>query len=582
MNGSDHRTETRNPGETRERSRRRGTRRADRSARGEPFLWGFGGTLALGVLMVVGFLVLVIYNGATTFWPKPIKVLTLADGTRIAGEPFREEEYRPHPEEAGSLPPSGRDLFRAGNGRLRRILYRTGNFDLYNDDFRWVPDYAVQATETPVDFYFIERMEWGPFIGRLKSLEIDGKTYGNGVFPREILEREHKAARRRLARIRTIEREEIGAVNRELERGRLELRKILLEQGSASDAYRKAAQTFEYDKTELEARYKRLAQTAAELKRLDARHTITLEDVNGTAKTHRLSELVRLYPANALSLGAKLRVYLSRWTEFLVSEPREANTEGGVMPAIFGTLVMTALLALLVGPFGVIAALFLREYAGQGRLVSLVRISVNNLAGVPSIVYGIFGLGFFAYTLGGKIDALFFPERLPTPTFGTGGLLWASLTLALLTVPVVIVATEEALAAVPQSMREGSLACGASKWQTIKNIVLPRAFPGVMTGLILAMARGAGEVAPLMLVGVVKLAPELPVDGIFPFIHLERSFMHLGFHIYDVGFQSRNAEAGKPMVFVTTVLLISLVAFMNLGAVYIRNRLKRKFQEGHF
>ncbi len=295
-----------------------------------------------------------------------------------------------------------------------------------------------------------------------------------------------------------------------------------------------------------------------------------------------MAALVRFYPANALSFGDKVAVYFSRWAEFLGDEPREANTEGGVLPAIFGTAAMTLLMVILVAPFGVITALYLREYAKQGRLVSIVRISVNNLAGVPSIVYGVFGLGFFAYAVGGSIDALFFPERLPTPTFGTGGLLWSALTLALLTVPVVIVATEEALAAVPRSMREGSLACGASKWQTIRNIVLPRAMPGIMTGIILAMARGAGEVAPLMLVGVVKLAPELPVDGLFPFVHLERSFMHLGFHIYDVGFQSRNAEAGKPMVFVTTMLLISLIFVMNVVAIVIRNRLRRKFVGSQF
>ncbi|MDW8373937.1 MAG: ABC transporter permease subunit, partial [Planctomycetota bacterium] len=172
---------------------------------------------------------------------------------------------------------------------------------------------------------------------------------------------------------------------------------------------------------------------------------------------------VRLVPANRLDLGGRLRIYLERWWEYLSADPREANSEGGVFPAIFGTAVMTILLAVLVAPFGVVTALYLREYARQGRMVSLVRISVNNLAGVPSIVYGVFGLGFFAYVLGGAIDAWLFPERLPSPTFGTGGLLWASLTLALLTVPVVIVATEEALAAVPRSMREGSLACGASK-----------------------------------------------------------------------------------------------------------------------
>jgi phosphate transport system permease protein len=230
----------------------------------------------------------------------------------------------------------------------------------------------------------------------------------------------------------------------------------------------------------------------------------------------------------------------------------------------------------------VITALYLREYAKQGTVVSIVRISVNNLAGVPSIVYGVFGLGFFAYILGGNIDALFFPERLPNPTFGTGGVLWSALTLALLTVPVVIVATEEALAAVPRSMREGSLACGASKWQTIKWIVLPRAAPGIMTGLILAMARGAGEVAPLMLVGVVKLAPELPIDFTFPYVHLERSFMHLGFHIFDVAFQSRNSEAGRPMVYVTTLILIGVVLVLNIFAIQVRTQLKKRFQGSQF
>ncbi|MCK6460763.1 MAG: phosphate ABC transporter permease PstA, partial [Planctomycetes bacterium] len=235
-------------------------------------------------------------------------------------------------------------------------------------------------------------------------------------------------------------------------------------------------------------------------------------------------------------------------------------------------------MAIFVVPFGVLAALYLREYARPGTIVSTVRIAINNLAGVPSIVFGVFGLGFFCYVIGGSlIDNTFYEERLPSPTFGTGGLLWASLTLALLTLPVVIVATEEALAAVPRSMREGSFACGASKWQTIRRIVLPRAMPGIMTGTILAIARGAGEVAPLMLVGAVKLAPELPIDGHFPFVHAERSFMHLGFHIYDLGFQSQNSEASKPMVYTTTLLLIGIILVLNVVAVAVRTRLRRRF-----
>jgi len=210
-------------------------------------------------------------------------------------------------------------------------------------------------------------------------------------------------------------------------------------------------------------------------------------------------------------------------------------------------------------------------------VTSAVRIAVNNLAGVPSIVFGVFGLGFLCYILGDRIDHAFFAAKLPKPTFGTGGLLWASLTLALLTLPVVIVATEEALSAVPNSMREGSYACGATKWQTIKKIVLPRAAPGIMTGMILAIARGAGEVAPLMLVGVVKLAPELPFDGSFPFVHAQRSFMHLGFHVFDMAFQSQNSEAAKPMVYTTTLLLILIIVLLNLLAISIRSRLRRKF-----
>ncbi|MHB8766256.1 MAG: phosphate ABC transporter permease PstA, partial [Deferrisomatales bacterium] len=439
-----------------------------------------------------------------------------------------------------------------------------------------------ERVEHPEDYYYVERLEWGPFVGCFAGLVLDGVAVPSGEVGTEELADVLEKAEARRERVRHLERDLIGEVNRKLEAARLALRRTALEEGEGSPAYVRAANHHDRRQQELQAEYEALAAQSRAVKEEDERYRIRLAEVGGREKELLLSEVVRLYPANRLGFWGKAGVYLSRWGEFLTEEPREANTEGGVLPAIFGTAAMTVLMALAVAPFGVMAALYLREYAKQGRLVSAVRISVNNLAGVPSIVYGVFGLGFFAYLTGATVDQLFYPERLPSPTFGTGGLLWASLTLALLTVPVVIVATEEALAAVPQSMREGSLACGASKWQTIKWIVLPRALPGVLTGLILAMARGAGEVAPLMLVGVVKLAPELPLDGVFPFLHLERSFMHLGFHIYDVGFQSRNAEAGKPMVFVTTLLLIGLVGAMNASAIVIRNRLKRRFFAGHF
>ena len=244
--------------------------------------------------------------------------------------------------------------------------------------------------------------------------------------------------------------------------------------------------------------------------------------------------------------------------------------------------MMVLLMSIAVVPFGILAAIYLNEYARQGAIIRMIRLSVNNLAGVPSIVYGIFGLGFFVYALGGTIDQLFFSSKLPEPTFGTGGILWASLTLALLTLPVVIVATEEGILAVPRANKEGALALGSTRWQMIRKIVLPNAMPGILTGLILAISRGAGEVAPLMITGVVKLAPSLPLDASFPFLHLDRKFMHLGFHIYDVGFQSPNVEAAKPMVYTTALLLIVIVVILNLLAIYIRNRLRKKYKTSVF
>ncbi|MDH4302919.1 MAG: phosphate ABC transporter permease PstA [Nitrospira sp.] len=306
-------------------------------------------------------------------------------------------------------------------------------------------------------------------------------------------------------------------------------------------------------------------------------YALLVVDANGREKSIGLSQVVRVLRPNALSTLGKVWVYVGNVWMVLTTEPREANTEGGIFPAIFGTVMMVLIMSLVVTPFGVIGALYLREYARQGVIVRIVRIAVNNLAGVPSIVFGVFGLGFFVYGVGGTIDALFFSDRLPTPTFGTGGILWASLTLALLTVPVVIVATEEGLAAVPREYREGSIGLGATKWETIWKVVLPTALPGILTGLILAMARAAGEVAPLMLTGVVKLAPALPIDWTWPFLHLDRKFMHLGFHIYDVGFQSPNVEAAKPMVYVTTLVLILVVVTLNLTGIVLRNRMRRKY-----
>jgi phosphate transport system permease protein len=431
---------------------------------GRAMTWLTGGTLALNLLLVAGLLGILIGNGAGIFWPKPIVVLTLKDGTKVMGE-VHDREAIPS-EDAHALPAA-------------RVKLKVGNRDLGGAEFQWIDESAIASRAVPRDAVVIERLEWGNLYGTVAETRADG--------------------------------------------------------------------------------------------------TLSVATAGGARKEVPEASVVRLVLPNALGPWGKTGVYLSRLREFLFDDPRESNTEGGIFPAIFGTVMMVFLMSFAVLPLGVLAALYLREYARQGPLVRIVRIAVNNLAGVPSIVFGVFGLGFFVYLVGGSIDRLFFADALPTPTFGTGGILWAALTLALLTVPVVIVATEEGLAAVPRGVREGSLALGATKIETIVKVVLPAAAPGILTGMILAMARAAGEVAPLMIVGMVKLAPALPVDRVAPYLHLERKFMHLGFHIYDVGFQSPNVEATKPLVFATALLLIAVVTIVNLAAIVLRTRLRKKY-----
>ena len=326
------------------------------------------------------------------------------------------------------------------------------------------------------------------------------------------------------------------------------------------------------------AEFGQIQERLDQLRREIGRDSLSAEVMDGRIVDVPLAKVADTYHANAMGMAGKIGFYARKLYAFISEDPREANTEGGIFPAIFGTVMMVILMSIMVMPLGVIAAVYMREYAGKGPMIRIIRIAVNNLAGVPSIVYGVFGLGFFIYFLGGNIDALFFPEALPAPTFGSPGILWSSLTLAILTLPVVIVATEEGLSRVPRSLREGSLALGATKAETLWRTVLPMTAPAIMTGLILAVARAAGETAPLMLVGVVKLAPNLPLDGYFPYFHLERQFMHLGFHIYDVGFQSPNVEAARPLVYATALLLVIVIVVLNLAAVSLRNRLRENLR----
>ena len=555
---------------------------------GEPILWLTGGALAMATAMIVGLLGYIAYQGVVAFWPSRVVELRLLDGRVLWGEIARAERYVPGRDVLEGLPENVREkatklLERAGT--VRRRLIRVGNFELTGEHFRWVSDFEVDegGQSHPQWVLVLERRAWGRFYGVPKAFLIEGQQVTED--PETIWAqfcRVHPEAVQLWKKIRSLERHTLGRISHRMEDERLRVRTAELRYGPDSPQAVAARERWQERQAVLEEEAARVTQQIQELQAQLGRWAIQLRTSDGQEATISLGDIVRAYPANQLGWRGRVGIYLARIWEFLSDEPREANSEGGVFPAIFGTVLMTLLMALGVAPFGVIAAIYLREYARGGLVVSAVRIAVNNLAGVPSIVFGVFGLGFFCYTVGTTIDQLFFAARLPSPTYGSGGILWASLTLALLTLPVVIVATEEALAAVPNSMREGSYACGATKWQTIRRVVLPRAMPGILTGMILAMARGAGEVAPLMLVGAVKLAPELPIDGEFPFFHPERSFMHLGFHIYDLGFQSQNAEAARPMVFATALLLILIVFALNMSAILIRSRLRRRLLGSQF
>jgi phosphate transport system permease protein len=538
--------------------------------RGEPMIWLTGSALGVSILMIIGLVIVILTNGLSFFWPKPIELVTLEDGTSFLGEVSSREPI-PNPGHPDHL-------------QRRRILLRVGNRDLYGFDFKWIDEDEIAKRDRPRDVYLVERREYGALIGTPVSVkEGERVVAADTAAARQALPALIEAAERDRQAIERIEKHEIGAINHRIEQARLEDRKLDLvaRDEPGRDLSRERAAVKEKAAAQQALFEGKTRELAALMERAGARY-VSFRTAEGGSKDLRALDLYRAYPANELGLGGRLAVYSGRLWEFLTGNPRESNTEGGIFPAIFGTVMMVLLMSIIVVPLGVLAALYLREYAKQGPLVRTVRIAVNNLAGVPSIVFGVFGLGFFVYFVGGGIDRLFFPEALPTPTFGTGGILWAALTLALLTVPVVIVASEEALAAVPRSMREASLAMGATKFQTILRVVLPAAAPGILTGLILAMGRGAGEVAPLMLTGVVKLAPELPLDGYFPFVHLDRKFMHLGFHIYDVGFQSPNVEAAKPMVYTTTIFLLLIVVLLNLTAIIVRNRLRERYKTGAF
>ncbi len=538
--------------------------------KGEHWVWFSASAVSIAVVLVFGLLFLIAARGLNHFWPHEVYDFQLqktgAQPETITGEIHNRRI---------------KEVFDPNNPTVQikepQLLIKTGNRDVYGLDFRWISEKYVkdQAWTVAKGISVIERSEWGNLYGYVHSLVQNGQVVATGANVLAAVDKALDRSHDIRAEIHHIEKVVVGGINYELQNLRFEQRKLELKQALTSEHEQK----FEQRREQLQAEYAGLQQNLDNLyAQLKAQGEIQVVISGGREVTVPLSNMISLWQPNDMHFGQKLVFFVGSIKNFLLDDPREANTEGGVFPAIVGTLTMVILMTLFVMPMGVIAAIYMREYAREGWVLRLIRISINNLAGVPSIVFGIFGLGFFVYVLGHSIDQMFYSYALPNPTFGTPGLLWAALTMALLTLPVVIVSTEEGLSRIPRALREGGLALGATKYEVIMRIVLPMTLPAIMTGLILAIARAAGEVAPLMLVGVVKLASELPVNLNAPFVHLEQKFMHLGFHIYDVGFQSPNVEASQPLVYATSLLLVLVIVALNLGAIAIRNRLREKYK----
>ncbi|MFB1015611.1 MAG: phosphate ABC transporter permease PstA [Alteromonadaceae bacterium] len=534
---------------------------------GSPWIWLSAGGVSISLISVLGLLWLIASRGLSYFWPADIVEFNLLNEygvtSVVIGEIYDRERIP-----AEQLAHTNIKL-PVGQETVERLLIKTGNRELVSLDFRWLLVPQITQQSTPENLVVIERRSNGNFYGVIESLMLEGEKVGLSQLAL-LLERVENFQ----DKIDTLQKTDIGAINYQLERLRLKERKHKLD-GTLTD---ELSNNFIKDTEVLKAEYGQLEEKLMALRREIARDQLTVRAMDGQVVTINFEDVLAVTFNNKLTLLDKIALFFSQIGGFIVDDPREANTEGGVFPAIFGTVLMVLLMTVIVSPFGVIAAIYLHEYAGNNALTKLLRIAVINLAGVPSIVYGVFGLGFFVYMVGGSLDQLFYSETLPSPTFGTPGVMWSAITLAILTLPVVIVSTEEGLSRIPSAMRHGSLALGATKVETLWRIILPIASPAIMTGIILAIARAAGEVAPLMLVGVVKMAPNLPLDGNFPFLHLDRKFMHLGFHIYDVGFQSPNVEAARPLVYATAFLLITIIVSLNMTAVSIRNKLREKYK----
>ncbi|CCP01625.1 putative phosphate ABC transport system, permease component [Erwinia amylovora Ea644] len=541
------------------------------SARNDRWRWLTAGAVAVSLLAFLLLIVLLAWQGLRYFWPQPLVLFTLQTPNgqvQMLGEIAAEQQVSRQQLQSGGQPlPAGLPE------SVTRYLIKTGNRDFNGTDFRQLLSSEILHQQVPKQAIVLQRRAGGNAYGWFDGLLEDRHPLtANNLF--QTLQQRLTQTHEHLKEGETLRQVEMARLNAQME----ELEQQRQQQRNARRYTPENQSAYEADRAELQRQFAYQSSSLAALDQESHNTVLVLRDASGERHQIPLAQIVAVWQPNAMSAGIKWRHFAHQLWHFVSDSAYESIGDGGVFPAIFGTILMVLLMSIVVMPLGVVAAIWLHEYAGSNLLTRLVRIAVVNLAGVPSIVYGVFGLGFFVWLTGGSIDRLFFAARLPNPTFGTPGLLWASLTLALLTLPVVIVATEEGLSRIPPSLRQGSLALGATQAETLWHITLPLAAPAMLTGLILAVARAAGETAPLMLVGVVKKVPELPVDALFPYLHLDRKFMHLGFQIYDLAFQSPNAEADRSLVFATALLLVLLILGLNLVAMILRHRLRERYR----
>lgn len=542
---------------------------------GKPWIWLTSLAVTTSILLVLGILLFIGWNGINHFWPQPLYQWKNQDGAQVIGQVFQRQEVDwkqlSHEQQLQVPMEMRQQLEDQLVPTIERLVIKVGNRDVYGHDFISTYDYLWQEAEQPKDLLVLDRVKSGQFFGRALAITIDGERFTDDL-PERIAQAVDRVNKIR-SEIDTLVHDKVEPLSWQLQSNRQQIT-ALIQSGENQGRLKiltDRRQQLNDSRDEAEAEVEELQQRLAQ-------QSLWVQDMRGHSRLINLNQVLDAWYPNAMTTGSKLTHWFGSAWNFIADDPRESNSEGGVFPAIFGTVLLVLLMSVAVMPLGVLAGVYLHEYAQNNWLTRLIRITVNNLAGVPSIVYGVFGLGFFVYSVGGTIDELFYSDALPAPTFGTPGLLWASLTLAMLTLPVVVVTIEDGLSRIPKSVRHGSFALGATKSETLLHVVLPMAMPAVLTALILAVARAAGEVAPLMLVGVVKLAPNLPIDGQFPYIHLERKFMHLGFHIFDVGFQTSNLEAAKSLVYATSMLLVTVIIGLNLIAIRIRNSLRDSFR----